>query len=103
MSAPFGDVDRPRLVHLAEANPALAASRAREFGFAKATANWRDLLSDPEIDVISVTTPNQFHAEMAVAALEAGKHVWCEKPMKGRPMPMPSACSLPSAPPAKSP
>lgn len=77
----FGDVERPRLVHLAEANPALAESRAAEFGFAKATADWRALIDDPEVDVVSVTTPNQFHAEMAIAALEAGKHVWCEKPM----------------------
>jgi predicted dehydrogenase len=81
VSAVFGDVERPRLVHLAEVDGTLAAARAREFGFAKATADWRDLLADPEVDVISVTTPNQFHAEMAIAALEAGKHVWCEKPM----------------------
>ncbi len=77
----FGDVERPRLVHLAEANPDLAKSRASEFGFEKATADWRALIADPEVDVVSVTTPNQFHAEMAIAALEAGKHVWCEKPM----------------------
>ncbi|MDX3927370.1 MAG: Gfo/Idh/MocA family oxidoreductase [Shinella sp.] len=81
VSAVFGDVERPRLVHLAEADAELAGVRAREFGFARATADWRDLLADPDVDVISVTTPNQFHAEMAVAALEAGKHVWCEKPM----------------------
>lgn len=77
----FGDVARPRLVQLAERNLSLAESRAREFGFAKATSDWRDLLTDSDVDVISVTTPNQFHAEMAIAALEAGKHVWCEKPM----------------------
>ncbi|MBX9456254.1 MAG: Gfo/Idh/MocA family oxidoreductase [Rhizobium sp.] len=77
----FGDVERPRLVGLAEVEAALARRRADEFGFESATSNWRDLLSDPDIDVISITTPNQFHAEMAVAALEAGKHVWCEKPM----------------------
>lgn len=77
----FGDVERPRLVHLAEANADLAAGRASEFGFEKSTGNWRDLLSDPDVDVISVTTPNQFHPEMAIAALQAGKHVWCEKPM----------------------
>lgn len=77
----FGDVARPRLVHLAEANAELAASRADEFGFEKATADWRRLIDDPDVDVVSVTTPNQFHAEMAIAALQAGKHVWCEKPM----------------------
>lgn len=77
----FGDVERPRLVTLAEINPELARQKAQEFGFSRSTANWRDLLSDPDIDVISVTTPNAFHPEMAIAALEAGKHVWCEKPM----------------------
>lgn len=77
----FGDVERPRLVGLAEVNAELAAKKADEFGFRRSTGNWRDLVADPEIDVISVTTPNQFHAEMAIAALEAGKHVWCEKPM----------------------
>lgn len=77
----FGDVARPRLVTLAEVNADLAAKKAGEFGFLKSTGNWRDLLADPEIDVISVTTPNAFHAEMAIAALQAGKHVWCEKPM----------------------
>jgi len=77
----FGDVARPRLVHLAEANAELAAARADEFGFEKATADWRRLIDDPDVDVVSVTTPNQFHAEMAIAALQAGKHVWCEKPM----------------------
>lgn len=77
----FGDVPRPRLVHLAEANLPLAEKRAAEFGFEKATGDWRDLIDDPEIDVVSITTPNKFHAPMAIAALEAGKHVWCEKPM----------------------
>ncbi|MEZ2129087.1 MULTISPECIES: Gfo/Idh/MocA family protein [unclassified Sinorhizobium] len=77
----FGDVERPRLVHLAEADAGLARVRASEFGFEKATADWRELVADPDVDVVSVTTPNQFHAEMAIAALESGKHVWCEKPM----------------------
>ena len=77
----FGDVERPRLVALAEVNADLAAKKAGELGFSRSTGNWRDLLSDPSIDVISVTTPNAFHAEMAIEALEAGKHVWCEKPM----------------------
>jgi predicted dehydrogenase len=81
VKAVFGSGPRPRLVQLAEANIDLARQRADEFGFANATANWRDLIADPEVDVVSITTPNAFHAEMAIAALEAGKHVWCEKPM----------------------
>lgn len=77
----FGDVERPRLIHLAEWNRELADDQAHKLGFKRATGNWRDLLLDPEVQVISITTPNALHAEMAIAALEAGKHVWCEKPM----------------------
>lgn len=77
----FGDVERPRLVQLAEVDASLAAKKAKELGFEQSTGNWRDLLSNPEIDIISITTPNAFHPEMAIAALEASKHVWCEKPM----------------------
>jgi predicted dehydrogenase len=77
----FGDGPRPRLVHLAEVSQELAEQKAAAFGFERATADWRVLIDDPEVEVVSVTTPNQFHAEMAIAALEAGKHVWCEKPM----------------------
>ena len=77
----FGDGPRPKLVHLAEVSADLAARKAEEFGFEKATGSWRELIADPAVEVISVTTPNAFHPEMAIAALEAGKHVWCEKPM----------------------
>jgi predicted dehydrogenase len=81
VTAVFGTGPRPRLLHLAEVSPALAAQRAAEFGFAKSTGDWRDVIADPDVAVVSITTPNQFHAEMAIAALAAGKHVWCEKPM----------------------
>ncbi|GHA36629.1 myo-inositol 2-dehydrogenase [Devosia pacifica] len=81
VGAVFGPKRRPKLVHLAEADPQLAAERAETFGFEKSTANWRTLIADPEVDVVSITTPNALHPEMAIAALEAGKHVWCEKPM----------------------
>lgn len=77
----FGDVARPRLVHLAEASPDLAQRQAQSLGFEKSTGDWRDVLADPAVDVISIATPNAFHPEMAIAALHAGKHVWCEKPM----------------------
>jgi predicted dehydrogenase len=81
VASTFGDVARPRLVHLGEANEDLARSKAAELSFARGSGDWRAVVADPEVDVVSVTTPNQFHAEMAIAALEAGKHVWCEKPM----------------------
>src|SRR5690606_9546844 len=59
-----------------------AARRAADaFGFTHATANWRDLMDDPKIDVIDITAPNALHKEMALAAIAAGKHVYCEKPL----------------------
>lgn len=79
--AVFGDGPRPELVHLAEVTIDLARRRADEFGFRKPTGDWRELVADPDVQVVSITTPNAFHAEMAIAALEFGKHVWCEKPM----------------------
>src|SRR5262245_10440847 len=77
----FGDVPAIRLAHLGEANDELARRKAVEFGFARSSGDWRNVIADPGVDVVSITTPNKFHAEMAIAALEAGKHVWCEKPM----------------------
>jgi len=79
--AVFADLPRIRLAALADSEQGQAERKAQAFGFARATRDWRSLLDDPRIDVVSVTTPNHLHAEMAVAALEAGKHVWCEKPM----------------------
>ncbi|HYD04372.1 MAG TPA: Gfo/Idh/MocA family oxidoreductase, partial [Reyranella sp.] len=79
--AVFGDVPSIDLVHLSEITDDLARTRATEFGFDRSGADWRALVTDPDVDIVSITTPNQFHAEMAIAALEAGKHVWCEKPM----------------------
>lgn len=77
----FGDCPDIALVHLAEIDAALAREKADGFGFDKATGDWRDVIEDPGVDVVSVTAPNAFHPEMAILALEAGKHVWCEKPM----------------------
>src|SRR6185295_8966073 len=59
----------------------LAARAAQALGFARASGDWRRLVEDPEIDVIDITAPNAFHKEMALAAIAAGKHVYCEKPL----------------------
>ncbi len=59
-----------------------AAARAQAaFGFAHATTRWQDIVENPEIDVVSITAPNALHKEMALAAIRAGKHVYCEKPL----------------------
>jgi predicted dehydrogenase len=58
-----------------------AARAAHEFGFSNATSNWRAMLANPEIDVIDITAPNALHKEMAMEAIAAGKHVYCEKPL----------------------
>jgi predicted dehydrogenase len=59
-----------------------AAERARQaLGFAGATADWRTIIADPAIDVVSITAPNALHKEMSLAAIAAGKHVYCEKPL----------------------
>ena len=44
-------------------------------------ANWQEVVYDPNVKLVSVCTPNDTHAEIAIAALNEGKHVWCEKPM----------------------
>jgi predicted dehydrogenase len=66
---------------VADRSDALAAQAARALGFAKATGDWRALVGDPEVDLVHVTAPNAFHKEMALAAIAAGKHVHCEKPL----------------------
>lgn len=71
----------PVLHTLAEADRELAQAAASRFGFAHATADWRAMVEDPEIDVVDITTPNSLHFEMAMAAIRAGKHVYCEKPL----------------------
>lgn len=57
-----------------------AEKQRDEVGSGKVTEDYREVLADPEVDAISVCTPNTFHSEISVAALEAGKNVLCEKP-----------------------
>ncbi len=71
----------PVLEILAEIDAATAASAAAELGFARSTADWRALVADPDVDVVDITTPTALHKPVALAAIAAGKHVWCEKPL----------------------
>lgn len=71
----------PHLYGLADVNDELAAKAAARLGFETSTGDWRQLVNDPKVDVIDITSPNHLHCEMALAAIEAGKHVYCEKPL----------------------
>lgn len=77
----FGTGLRPNLEIVCDLSPERASQRATDLGFSRYSADWRDVVNDSAVDLISVCTPNDTHAEIAIAALNAGKHVWCEKPM----------------------
>ena len=77
----FGTGLRPRLEMVCDLSPERAQNRATDLGFSRYSADWQDVVNDPAIDLISVCTPNDTHAEISIAALKAGKNVWCEKPM----------------------
>ncbi|MGI3785313.1 MAG: Gfo/Idh/MocA family protein [Janthinobacterium lividum] len=72
---------RPVLVAVADnAADARLARAVAAYGFSEVHADWRELVARDDIDVVSITGPNFIHREVAVAAAEAGKHVWLEKP-----------------------
>ncbi|GAA0613519.1 Gfo/Idh/MocA family protein [Thalassospira tepidiphila] len=79
--AVMGDVPESHLAVLCDTPAEKAKQMADQFGFAKSTADWTSLISDPDVDIVSITTPNALHFEMAIAAIKAGKHVYCEKPL----------------------
>jgi len=59
------------------------AAFAQRWGWRCCSDDWRDLLDDPQVGLVDVCTPNHLHAEVSIAALEAGRHVACEKPLAG--------------------
>jgi predicted dehydrogenase len=72
---------RAEVVALADVDPAALATAASEFGVPRVTADYTELLDDPDIDVIDVVTGNRPHFQVSWDALNAGKHVLCEKPV----------------------
>ena len=72
---------RPVLEIVADIDAKALEKWAGEFGFERWTTNWREIIQDPRVDVVDITTPNSLHAEMAIAAAQAGKHIYCEKPL----------------------
>jgi predicted dehydrogenase len=69
------------MVAVCDVNPETAKKAADAFGIDDYCTDFRELLSDPEIDAVSVATPNKYHLQPTVEALRAGKHVLCEKPL----------------------
>jgi len=56
-----------------------------DFGFETAVADWREIMDRSDVDVVVCTAPNMLHEDICVAAAETGKHVFCEKPVGGKP------------------
>jgi predicted dehydrogenase len=81
VGAVFDGLEAPRCVCLADQDRERASAAARALQFERSTDDWTSMLADPDIDVIDVCTPNYLHFRMALAALQAGKHVYCEKPL----------------------
>ncbi|WP_119301093.1 Gfo/Idh/MocA family protein [Dongia deserti] len=70
-----------RLEVVADVSLSAAQQAAQRFGFRRAVESWQELIADPAVDIVSITTPNALHHDIAIAALKAGKHVYCEKPL----------------------
>jgi len=76
--------DLPAAVEMAVVvgrNPDAVAAAAEKWGWAESATDWREVIARDDIDIVDIVTPGDSHAEIAIAALEAGKHVLCEKPL----------------------
>ena len=71
----------PRLAVVAGRNEAAAIDTAQRFGWESVETDWREVLTRDDVQIVDICTPGDTHVEIAVAALEAGKHVLCEKPL----------------------
>ncbi len=71
----------PRMLALCGRDPARVAQAADRLGWESVETDWTRLVARDDVDLVDICTPGNTHAEIAVAALEAGKHVLCEKPL----------------------
>ena len=71
----------PEMAVIVGRNAEAVAAAASKWGWAESATDWRDVIARDDIDVVDIVTPGDSHAEIAIAALEAGKHVLCEKPL----------------------
>lgn len=77
----FPEVSAPTLDCLVDSDLDKARRLAKAWGFARASDDWLAVCSDESIGIVDICTPNHLHKEMALAAIAAGKHVYCEKPL----------------------
>ena len=75
------DLPEIRLVAVADKHEPFAVDAAKRYGYERAETDWRAVLDAPDVDAVSIVVANSLHREIAEAALAAGKHVLCEKPM----------------------
>ncbi|PNH80274.1 dehydrogenase [Arthrobacter sp. AFG20] len=71
----------PEMAVIVGRNADSVADAAHKWGWAESATDWREVIARDDIDVVDIVTPGDSHAEIAIAALEAGKHVLCEKPL----------------------
>lgn len=72
--------ENAEIVYFCDIIPEKAERAVEKYGCGRAVTDYREVLADPTIDAVSVCTPNNVHAQIAIDALRAGKHVLCEKP-----------------------
>jgi len=71
----------PRFVIAADEVTSRVEVAGDRLGYEQTTTDWREVLAHPEVEAVSITAPNFMHRELAIAAAEAGKHFWGEKPL----------------------
>lgn len=71
----------PEMAVIVGRDPDRTEAARQQYGWQAASTDWRAVVTDPDIDVVDVCSPGSSHVEVAIAALEAGKHVLCEKPL----------------------
>lgn len=71
----------PEMAVIVGRDPERTEAARQQYGWQAASTDWRAVVADPDIDVVDVVSPGSSHVEVAIAALEAGKHVLCEKPL----------------------